>query len=66
MALSKCPKCDNHFFEMKEAEPTNSAYKVNFLQCSRCGAVVGVMDYFSVGTLIRKLIKALGFDPDRL
>ena len=71
MAYSACPKCNGHYFEMKEAEPANALYKVNFIQCSSCGAVVGVIDYFDLGTLIHKLARALGmtlavFDLNRL
>ena len=46
MAISTCPKCDSHYFEMKEAEPNGSKYKIMFIQCSSCGAVVGTTDYF--------------------
>lgn len=51
MAFSKCPKCDSSFFEVKEAEPNNSAYKLIFVQCSSCGSVVGTMPYFDAGVI---------------
>ncbi|MDT5121819.1 MAG: hypothetical protein QOC96_1301 [Acidobacteriota bacterium] len=66
MAYSTCPKCNSHSFEMKEAEPANAMYKVNFVQCSSCGAVVGVMDYFNIGVLLRKLARALNINLDRV
>jgi hypothetical protein len=52
MAISNCVKCGNHFFEMKEAEPATSNFKVQLIQCSSCGGVVGVMDYYNIGQLI--------------
>lgn len=61
MALSKCPKCDNMFFETKVAEPAGSAVKLIFVQCSRCGAVVGVTEFFNTASLIQKLAAKLGF-----
>ena len=60
MATSTCPKCDSHQFEMKENSPTGSSFKVNFVQCRSCGAVVGVMDYFSVPVMLEKLAAKLG------
>lgn len=62
MAISKCPKCDSTFFEIKEAEPRNSSFKIMFIQCSSCGAVVGVTDYYNTSTLLVKIAKKLGFD----
>src|SRR5438309_6972481 len=34
MAISTCVKCDGHFFELKQAEPKGSSFKVYFVQCS--------------------------------
>jgi len=62
MAYSKCIKCDGTYFEMVEKEPQKSAYKVMFIQCSSCGGVVGVMDYFNIGTLLQKILKKLGIN----
>jgi predicted nucleic-acid-binding Zn-ribbon protein len=45
MAISTCPKCSNHSFEVQEFTPTRSNYKFLFVQCSSCGVVIGVMDY---------------------
>ena len=42
MAISKCPKCECTRFELKEANINGSAYRMYFVQCSSCGAVVGV------------------------
>jgi uncharacterized Zn finger protein len=60
MAASTCTKCGNHTFEVKEAEPRDSAYKLLFVQCSSCGGVVGVMDFFNLGAMLQKIQKKLG------
>lgn len=57
MAISKCPKCDSTFFELVEKVPSGSAFKLMFVQCSRCGSVVGTMDYWNIGTKIIELEK---------
>jgi hypothetical protein len=61
MATSTCPKagCGSHRFEMVENTPSGSAYKLMFIQCASCGTVVGVMDYFNIGNLLKKVAKAL-------
>lgn len=53
MAHSTCPKCTSASFEVKEAEPRNSSYKLIFVQCSSCGAVVGVLPYYDAGVLAK-------------
>jgi len=53
MARSTCPKCTYNLFEIKEAEPRNSTYKIIFIQCSRCGAVVGTMTFYYAGVLAK-------------
>jgi len=55
MASSLCPKCENHTFEMVEVEPGNWRFKIMFVQCTKCGTVVGTMDYFNLSTLIHEL-----------
>lgn len=64
MAMSSCPKCSNHSFEMKENTPKDSAFKLLFVQCASCGTVVGVQEYFNVSSLIYKLAKKLGASLD--
>lgn len=61
MARSTCPKCDSTRFEVAVAEPKDSRFKVNFVQCASCGAVVGVMDYYNVPSLLDKIAAKLGF-----
>lgn len=60
MAISKCPKCDSHSFEMKEAEPAGSKYKIMFIQCSLCGVVIGTTDYFDTASMLEKIAEKIG------
>ena len=62
MARSSCPKCDSNRFEMKEYDPSGSYYKIMFIQCSSCGAVVGNTDYYNIPKLLSKIAKKLGFN----
>jgi excinuclease UvrABC ATPase subunit len=60
MAYSKCIKCDSTFFEVREAEPRGSNFKMMFIQCASCGGVVGVADYFNTYAILEKLASKLG------
>lgn len=60
MAYSKCPKCENGYFEVTENFPSKSNFKLLFVQCSVCGSVVGTMDYWNIGTLVKELEKKVG------
>ena len=59
MAISNCIKCDNTQFELKEFTPTESNFKLQFVQCSRCGGVFGVIDFYNVPELIYRLADKL-------
>ena len=59
MAMSSCPKCGNHLFEVQTTTPSQSNYKLLYVQCSSCGAVIGVMDYYNIGARIDKQDAAL-------
>jgi uncharacterized Zn finger protein len=59
MAASICPRCAKPFFEVVEREPRDSNFKLLFVQCSSCGAVVGVLDHFNIGSLIHDLAEKL-------
>ncbi len=57
--MSTCPKCDNTSFKMVENSPSGSKFKVYFVECSKCGAVVGVMDFWNVGSTVKQAEKKL-------
>lgn len=60
MASPTCIKCGNSTFEVKENAPKNSNFKIMFIQCTSCGGVVGVMDYFNIGNFVKKIADKLG------
>lgn len=59
MAVSTCTKCGSYAFEMVENTPNGSEFKVMFIQCSSCGGVVGVTDYYNVGGMLETLATKL-------
>ena len=52
MAMSTCPKCGGHMWEIKQVEPARSRFKLYFVQCSMCGTPVGVHEYDNVGAML--------------
>jgi hypothetical protein len=59
MAISTCPKCNHSNFETQETSPNKSNFKLIFVQCSACGCVVGVMEYYNIGARISELEKKI-------
>jgi hypothetical protein len=62
MATSRCPRpeCSSTSFEIKELKVRDAVYRMNAVQCSTCGAVVGVRDYQNASVLLDALAKKLG------
>lgn len=60
MAQSTCVKCGGHSFELKEQEPARSNFKYNFIQCSGCGGVAGVVEVHYNTVLLQKIMDKLG------
>jgi hypothetical protein len=44
MAVSTCLKCAGHSFELALFTPLGTSHKLMIVQCSGCGAPVGVLD----------------------
>ena len=59
MPLSSYIKCDHNQFEVTEFTPSGSDYKLSLVQCSRCGGVVGALDFYNIGQLILNLADGL-------
>jgi hypothetical protein len=57
--MSKCPCCSGTSFKIEQAAPYRSPFKLNFVQCSACQTVVGVMEYNNIGALIFAQNKAI-------
>lgn len=62
MAMSTCVRCGNSHFEMVEQTPSGSEYVLEFIQCSKCGGVAGILDYHNVGELVLRLADKLNLD----
>ena len=60
MATSSCIKCGSYSFELKEATPKGSGFKMYFIQCSSCGGVVGVTPFHNTSALFDRLASKLG------
>lgn len=60
MPKSSCPKCGKETFELVEHTPKKSNYKVHFIQCEGCGAVVGVLPFFNANQQINNLEQKIG------
>jgi len=59
MMQSICPVCQNTTFEVVENTPQGSRYKVMFIQCAKCGSVLGVQPYEYIPLLVHKVQKML-------
>ena len=44
MAVSTCGKCNGHSFELTPFAPLGTNRKFAMVQCSGCGAPIGVLD----------------------
>ena len=59
LAASKCGFCSHTRFELKEGTPVHSNYKIFYVQCASCGAVVGTQEYKNAGALLVELSAAV-------
>ena len=44
MATSTCVKCGHTSFEISESAVSGLRFRRDFLQCSKCGGVIGVIE----------------------
>jgi uncharacterized Zn finger protein len=50
-ALAKCPSCNFTEFENAVKSVQGYNYQLNFIQCARCGSVMGVLPFYDPGVL---------------
>jgi len=63
MATSRCPKCENPRFELvQNRNVKDSEYILIFIQCTKCGSVVGVTDYYNIPALLKIIATKLNID----
>jgi len=61
MATSCCGKCGGTSFEVKEAPRIKGTeHKFMLIQCPSCGAVLNVVDFDHLPTLLRRIAEKLG------
>lgn len=63
MATSKCPKCDNATFESKSVKMVDGKNEFLFIQCNKCGCVIGVSDTTSLKNVGNAILRALPQPP---
>ena len=66
MAESTCVKCGAKRFEMAQNQPAGSKVKVFFVQCAACGGVVGAMDLYAVGDIVKRTAATVKLIAERL
>jgi ribosomal protein S27AE len=59
MAQSRCAACGNSTFEIEYKSLSGSRYQLAFVQCSKCGTVVGVTDKNDTAALLAPICKKL-------
>jgi hypothetical protein len=64
--MPTCVKCGKHVFQLNEHTPMGSKFKLMFVQCSGCGGVIGVTDYYNIGAMTKSLGQALADIADKL
>ena len=62
---SKCPRCSNDEFEAVNETPIYSEFELIFIRCTSCKIVVGVIDYYNIGALVKKLASKLKIDLEK-
>jgi hypothetical protein len=65
MAVSKCMKCDNTTFESVACKMSNQKVEFTFVQCAKCGGVVGVIDTASLKLVGNAILGQLQSPPLR-
>jgi hypothetical protein len=48
-----CIKCGSNVFEIEPYTPSGAAIKLNFVQCAECGGVIGVLDQYNIGAMLK-------------
>lgn len=56
-ATAKCGHCGKMGTKIQTIEPSGARYKQNAVCCFHCNAILGVTDYFNVGTLLKSAEK---------
>ena len=52
MAACNCPRCENTTFEVQALELQRADFQHLCVSCERCGAIVGVLDFYNIGEML--------------
>jgi 4-aminobutyrate aminotransferase-like enzyme len=55
MAQSKCSKCETPNFEIVPVKPGTCQFQLTFVQCAKCGTVVGVLESKNINERLDKI-----------
>lgn len=53
LGIAKCGHCGQTGTKIVEIEPNGARYKQSAICCTHCSAILGVGDYYNVGTLLK-------------
>lgn len=55
--MASCPRCGKSGTTLQQITPTGSNYRLQAVCCSNfgCGAVLGVLDYYNIGAIVKEL-----------
>lgn len=61
MAMSRCVKCDGTTFEAVRTESIRGTeFAFTFIQCAKCGGVVGVLEALNNSLYLLKIAEKFG------
>jgi hypothetical protein len=55
VTVPTCAKCNGQRFQLQRFTPDDSAFELNSVQCSNCGAPVAVIDLYNIGGRLAEL-----------
>lgn len=56
----KCSSCGAlNLFELHELAVNGAQFRMGSIQCRMCGAVVGVVDFYNIGAMLKKQNEAI-------
>lgn len=64
MATPCCPSCKGTTFQVQEMNVLNSNYRLNAINCTGCGTIISVSEFYNIGARLDKLAKKLNVKLD--
>lgn len=60
MAKPTCPKCSCTTFEIQEIPIKGARYRHNAINCTACGAIIAVHEFFNVNANLAVIAQKFG------